>query len=91
VLFQFNTYIYIVWVTVGIVCVLNFVVCLLCHFKNFMLVQVSVICQCLTLFVLHFGVSAWCLKCPKHIDSNCDVFQSRIYVSTEDRRAREIR
>ena len=25
-------------------------------------VRVSVICQCLTFFVLHFGVSAWCLN-----------------------------
>jgi len=28
------------------------------------------ICQCLTQYVCHFGVSALCLKCTEHVDYN---------------------
>ena len=33
------------------------------------------ICQSLTFFVPHFGVSALCLKCTKHVGCNNDVVQ----------------
>jgi len=49
------------------------------------------ISKCLTFFVAHFGVSAWRLKCTKHVGCNSDVDQWRIYVRTEDRWAKEIR
>jgi len=35
----------------------------------------SVVCQCLTSFVRHFGLSAWRLKCTKHMCYNSDVVQ----------------
>ena len=41
------------------------------------------ICQCLTLFVPHFGVSTLCLKCTEHVEHNSCVVQCRIYVRTE--------
>jgi len=31
------------------------------------------ICQCLTFFVPHFGVSALCLKCTEHVGCNSNV------------------
>jgi len=33
------------------------------------------ICQCLTSFVTHFGVSACRLNCTKHMGCNSDVVQ----------------
>ena len=65
----------IVYVTVADYCGLNFVVCFLCYFKKGMLGQVSVICHCVTFFVPHFSVSAWRLKCTKHMCPNSDVVQ----------------
>jgi len=56
-----------------------------------MLGQGSFICQCVTFFALHFGVSAWRSKCTKHMGCNSDVVQLGMYVSTEDRWAKEIR
>jgi hypothetical protein len=47
----------------------------LCCFKNGKLGQGSVICRCLTFFVLHFGVSAWRSKCTKRMGPNSDVVQ----------------
>jgi hypothetical protein len=35
----------------------------------------SLICQCVTFFVPHYGVSALCSKCTKHVGSNNDVVQ----------------
>ena len=70
-----NNPVYIVLVTVGDDCGLSFVGCCLCHFKNGMLSQGSVICQCLTFFVSHFGVSACHSKCAKHMGPNSDVVQ----------------
>jgi hypothetical protein len=39
------------------------------------LVSGSVVCQCLSFFIHHFGVSAWFLKCTKHMGCNSDVVQ----------------
>jgi hypothetical protein len=49
------------------------------------------ICQCLTFFVPHFGVSALHLKCTKHMGHNSDVVQWRMCVRTEGRWAKGIR
>jgi hypothetical protein len=38
-------------------------------------VRVSVICQCFTFFVPHFGLSAWRLMCSKPMGPNSDVVQ----------------
>jgi len=51
--------------------------CLLCQFKNRRLGQSVVLLfdSVLLLFVRQFGVSAWFLKCAKHMCCNSDVFQ----------------
>jgi len=54
---------------------LSFVGCCLCYFKNSMLGQGSVICQCLPFFVPNFGVSAWRSKFTEHMGPNSDVVQ----------------
>jgi hypothetical protein len=38
-------------------------------------VRGSMICQCLTFLAPHFGVSAWRLKCTKHMGCDSDVVQ----------------
>jgi hypothetical protein len=38
-------------------------------------VRGSMICQCLSFFIPHFVVSAWRLRCTKHMDCNSDVVQ----------------
>jgi hypothetical protein len=47
----------------------------LCYFKNGMLGEGSVVCQCLSFFGPHFVVSAWRSKCTKHMGPNSDVVQ----------------
>ena len=54
-------------------------------------VRVSVICQCFTVLLLYFGVSAWHLKCTESMGPNSDVVQLRICVRTSGRWAEEIR
>jgi hypothetical protein len=76
---------------VGDDCGLSFVGCFLYHIQNSMLGQGSVICQCLPFFVPNFGVSALHLKCTKHMGDNSDVVYWGMYLSTEDRWAKEIR
>ena len=55
--------------------------CLLCQFENRRLGQsvVLLFVSVSLLFVRHFGVSAWFLKCAKHIGCHSDVVQRIIY------------
>ena len=65
-----------VWASWGVVCA---------NLRSVRWVRIFMICQCLTFFAPHFGVSAWRLKCP-----NSDV-QWKIYLRTDNRWAKEIR
>jgi len=49
--------------------------CFCANLRSLFYVRGSVISQCLTSYVPHFGVSAWCLKCTKHMCCNSDVVQ----------------
>jgi len=62
---------------VGDVCGLSFGLVFLCQFKNRRLGQsvVRLFVNVSLLFVCHFGVSAWYLKCTKHVCCNSDVVQ----------------
>ena len=60
---------------VGDVCGLNLFRCVYAYLRSVGEVSFSVISQCLTFYVSHFGVSAWCLKCTKHMCCNSDVVQ----------------
>jgi len=62
---------------VGDVCGLSSIGCILCQFKNGRLGQLVVLLfvSVSLFFVRHFGLSAWFLKCTKHMCCNCDVVQ----------------
>jgi len=51
----------------------SYVVCAI--LRSVVWVSGSVICHCLTFSVPHFVVSAWRLKCTKHMDRNSDIVQ----------------
>ena len=53
-------------------------------------VRFSIICQCLPIFVPHFVVSAWRLKCTKYMGPYSNVVPWRMHARTEDRWAKEI-
>jgi len=56
-----------------------------------MLGQMFIIFSVSLFFIPHFSLSAWCLKCTKHMGRNINDVQWRMYVRTEDRWAKEIR
>jgi len=74
---------FVVWVSSAVI---------FANLRSVVEVRFFVISQCLPFFLVrHFGVSAWRLRCTKHMGCNSDVVQWRIYVRTEDRWAKEIR
>jgi len=70
-LLKFNN---VVWDKIVEVRGWSFIRCCLCQFEIGALDK-RLLDLCLTLFAPHFGVSALCLKCTEHVDSNTCVVQ----------------